>query len=97
MVSRGLIERIESIELIELSYLWYILMDYAISIELQRNLYHDMVVLKSYGNDPEKFAILDNITTLYDPSNKPSIEKLIDKFKEEMSKGNSKMLISTRK
>lgn len=90
MVSRGQIKECKAIERIEMAPLYLSLKDYAIELELQRALYHDIVILTAPSDNPEKFAILDKIQKLYNQKFKTSVEKLIEGYKKEFGDGKNK-------
>lgn len=90
MVSRGQIKEFDSIERIDVRQLFFTLKDYAIDIELQRDIYRDMVILTANSQNPEKFTILDKIQKLYNKKYKTSIEKLIEGYAKEFENGGSK-------
>jgi hypothetical protein len=77
-------------ERIELRYLFLVLKDYAIELEIQRDIYRDIVVLTGSSQDPEKFSILDKIQKLYNKQYKTSIERLLEGYKREFGDNTSK-------
>jgi len=77
-------------ERIDLRQLFLILKDYAIELEIKRDLYRDMIVLSASSQNAEKFSILDQVQKLYNNQYKTSIEKLIEGYKVEFSNGESK-------
>jgi hypothetical protein len=90
LVSRGQIKEFEFIERIDVRYLFLLLKDHAMELEIQRDLYHDIAILTSNSNDPNKFTLLDKIQKLYNSKFKTSIEKLIEGYKEEFKDGKPK-------
>ena len=79
-------------ERIELKHLFLMLKDYAIELEIQRDIYRDIVTLTGSSQDPEKFSILDKIQKLYNKQYKTSIERLLEGYKREFGNNKSKEL-----
>ena len=92
LVARGQIREFDYIERINVRHLFLMLKDYAIELEIQRDLYRDIVVLTSNSQNPDKFTIIDQIKKLYNQKFKTSFEKLVEGYKKEFAPGKSQEL-----
>ena len=70
--------------------------DFAIELEIQRDLYHDMVILNAGSQNPDKFSIIEKIQKLYNYESKTSVEKLIEGYKKEFGDGKKQKEVKIR-
>ena len=68
------------------------LKDFALELEIERDVLHDIIVLAAPSDNPEKFAIIDQVKKLYNPKHKTSTEKLIEGYKKEFGSNKSKRM-----
>ena len=90
MVARGQIKESNSIEQIDLRHLYYLLKDFAVELEIERDLLNNIITLTASSTNTDKFSILDQVHKLYDPKHKSVVEKLVEKYKEEFGSGKTK-------
>ena len=77
-------------ERIDLNQIYFMLKDYAIELEIERSFLHEVIVLSSSSQNPERFTILDRVQKLYNQGHKTSIEKLVEGYKKEFGDGKNK-------
>ena len=92
LVARGQIKEFSFIERIDVRELFLMLKDYAIELEIQRDIYRDLVILTAPSQNPEKFTIIDKIKKLYNQQYKTSIEKLVEGYKKEFGNNEEKVM-----